>query len=159
MKTFAFRLERILSWRVSSLKTQELKLEQLRCSLELANLEKEKLALALSQAQQSTETHSALLGVDLHALAAYRERLNRETLVASQNIAAIGESIAKQALVVAGCDRNVRLLERLRDRRREEWQAGMDRELDELSADFAGGQWMRIKRDSGAAHRIGIGQY
>jgi hypothetical protein len=147
MKAFSFRLERILSWRIASLKAEGTRLEQIRYSLELAKTEKENLALAISQATRSTSSDRIIRGTDLHLLATYAERLNREMILASQKIATLMEAVTKQLLAVSSCDRNVRLLERLRGRRREEWQADMNRELDELSAEFAGGQWQRTRRD------------
>lgn len=152
MKTFAFRLERILQWRITSLQTEEMRVEKLRFTLELASMEKEKLVQALSKAKQSTGNQTLVKGADLHALDSYTIRLAEELALASKKMASLSEAIAKQMLVVSNCDRNVRLLERLRDRRREEWQTEMNRELDALSADFSGGRWLRGRRD---AQRLG----
>jgi hypothetical protein len=152
MKTFAFRLERILQWRITSLQTEEMRVEKLRFTLELASMEKEKLVQALSKAKQSTGNQTLVKGADLHALDPYTIRLAEELALASKKMASLSEAIAKQMLVVSNCDRNVRLLERLRDRRREEWQTEMNRELDALSADFSGGRWLRGRRD---AQRLG----
>lgn len=152
MKTFAFRLERILQWRITSLQTEEMRVEKLRFTLELASMEKEKLVQVLSKAKQSTGNQTLVKGADLHALDSYTIRLAEELALASKKMASLSEAIAKQMLVVSNCDRNVRLLERLRDRRREEWQTEMNRELDALSADFSGGRWLRGRRD---AQRLG----
>ncbi len=152
MKTFAFRLERILQWRITSLKTEEMRIEKLRLSQELARVENEKLEQALLRAKQSTGNQTLVKGADLNALDSYTMRLARELGLANKKMSSLSEAIAKQMLVVTNCDRNVRLLERLRDRRREEWQIEMNRELDALSADFSEGRWLRRRQD---AQRLG----
>lgn len=152
MKTFAFRLERILQWRITSLKTEEMEIEKIRFSLELARMDNEKLVQALSRAKQSTGNQTIVKGADLHALDSYTIRLAKEIALANKKMSSLLEAIANQLLVVSNCDRNVRLLERLRDRRREEWQIEMNRESDALSADFSGGRWLRGRRD---AQRLG----
>lgn len=152
MKTFAFRLERILQWRIASLKTEEMRIEKLRFSLELASMDNQKLVQALLRAKQSAGNQTLVKGADLHALDSYTIRLAKEIALANKKMSSLSEAIAKQMLVVSNCDRNVRLLERLRGRRQEEWQIEMNRELDALSADFSGGRWLRGRRD---AQRLG----
>jgi hypothetical protein len=152
MKTFAFRLERILQWRITSLKTEEMRIEKIRFRLELARVENEKLVQVLLRAKQSTGNQTPVKGADLHALDSYTIRLAAEIALAEKKMSALSDAIEKQMLVVSDCDRNVRLLERLRDRRREDWQTEMNRELDALSADFSGGRWLRGRRD---AQRLG----
>jgi hypothetical protein len=143
MRAFAFRLERILQWRVTSLKSEEMGLEKIRFSLELAALDHERLVQASLRARQSTGNQALVKGADLDALDSYARRLAKEIALANQRMSSLSEAIARQMLVVVNCDRNVRLLERLRDRRREQWQTEMNRELDALSADFSGGRWLR----------------
>src|SRR5579863_6135615 len=119
MKTFAFRLERILQRRITSLKTEEMRIEKLRFSLELASMDNEKLVHALSRAKQSTGGQALVKGADLHALDSYSIRLAKEIALGNNKMSSLSEAIAKQMLVVSNCDRNVRLLERLRVRRQE----------------------------------------
>lgn len=148
MIPFTFRLERVLRWRVTSLKLEEAKVEQLRFSMEQARTANGKLSEALSQTKQSTGVQMQLTGADLQAIDSYATRLVREIAQAGQTILALSEAIAKQMLIVSARDREVRLLERLRERRREEWQTEVNRESDEQSGDFSAGQWLRAKRDS-----------
>jgi hypothetical protein len=148
MNAFRFRLERILHWRITSLKVEEARLEHIRFNLEVARAEREKLASAFVASKQSTGQQVLLRGADLHALDSYEGRLRTEIALAIAKMASLSEAIAKQSLVVSGCDRNVRLLERLRARRRLDWQKEANRELDELASDFSAGQWLRQKRDA-----------
>ena len=148
MKAFTFSLERVLRWRVTSLKAEQQRLDQIRFSLEQARTENGNLAQSFSMAGQSTIGKALLTGADLYALNSYTSHLVREIAVVKQRMESIAEAIAKQLLVVSGCDKNVRLLERLRDRRQAEWQTEMNRELDTQSGDFSASQWLRTKRDA-----------
>jgi len=148
MKAFTFSLERVLRWRNTTLKTEEVRLEQIRLSLEQARRATASLTLSFSTAGQSTSGHALLTGADLSVLNSYTARLSREIVLGNQRMASLSEAIAKQMLVVSGCDRNLRLLERLRERRRAEWQTEMNRELAAETGDFSASQWLRNKRDA-----------
>jgi hypothetical protein len=39
----------------------------------------------------------------------------------------------------------VRLLEKLREKRKLEWQAQGDKEMEELATDFSAAQWLRLR--------------
>ena len=148
MKAFAFSLERVLRWRITSLRTEQLRLEQIRFTLEQARTANAGLAASFSAAKQSAGSGALVTGADLYALDSYTARLSREIALGSQRMLSISETIAKQMLVVSGCDRNVRLLERLRDRRQAEWQIEMNREADSEAGDFSAGQWLRTKQNA-----------
>jgi len=148
MKAFAFSLERVLRWRLTSLRTEQLRLEQIRFSLEQARTANASLSQSLSAAKQSAGSGALLTGADLYAVDSYADRLSREIALGNQRMSTISETIAKQMVVVSGADRNVRLLERLRDRRQAEWQIEMNRELDALSGDFSASQWLRTKQNA-----------
>jgi flagellar export protein FliJ len=149
VKAFTFSLDRVLRWRITSLKTEQVRLEQIRFSLEQARTETGDLEKSFSNAGKSTSGNGLLTGADLHALDSYTARLVREIALVQLRMASISEAIAKQMLVVSDCDRNVRLLERLRVRRQAEWQTEMSRETDTQSGEFSASQWLRTKRDTG----------
>jgi hypothetical protein len=148
MNAFTFRLERVLHWRITSLRLEEARLKQTRATLEVARTERERLSHALSQAKQQTETF--LTGADLLALDRYAASLDKQVALSDQRITALSEATAKQTLVVARCDRDARLLERLRCRRLAEWQTGINRELESQMSDFSGSKWLRARSASEA---------
>src|ERR1700722_10018144 len=129
MKSFAFRLERVLQWRTTSLKTEKAKLEPIRALLEDARIERETLAQALFQAKQAAY-RNPLDGAALQALDSYAAWGDRQLTLLGGKILGHEQSVDKQNQVVVHCDRNVRLLERLRSRRKVEWLGEHDRELD-----------------------------
>jgi flagellar biosynthesis chaperone FliJ len=146
MKEFTFSLERVLRWRITSFRKEQLRLEQIRFSLEEARAANASLAESFSAAKESAGSDALLTGADLYALDSYTARLSREIALGNQRMSSISETIAKQMVVVSGCDRNVRLLERLRDRHRTDWQTEMNRETDAQSGDFSASQWLRNKQ-------------
>ena len=148
MKAFTFSLDRVLRWRITSLKMEQAQLEKIRFSLEQARTESGGLEQSFSKAGQATSGCALLTGADLHALDSYTARLAREIELVRLRMVSISAAIAKQMLVVSGCDRNVRLLERLRVRRQAEWQTEMNRETDTQSGEFTSSQWLRTKRDA-----------
>jgi hypothetical protein len=89
-----------------------------------------------------------LTGADLHALDSYTARLAREIALVKLRMVSISAAIAKQMVVVSGCDRNVRLLERLRVRRQAEWQTEMNRERTRNRGSSRPSQWLRTKQDA-----------
>jgi len=151
MKAFLFSLEQVLRWRMTTLKTEQVRLEGIRFHLEQARIEKLMLSQSLSDAKQSIGAQGLMTGTDLRNIDSYTARLGKQVEQANQKMSSLSEAIAKQLLVVSGADRNVRLLERLRGRRLAEWQMEMNKESEEQSSDFSAGQWMRGKRDSGSA--------
>ena len=148
MKAFTFSLDRVLRWRVTTLKLEQAQLEKIRSSLEQARTESGNLEQSFSKAGESTIGSALLTGADLHALNSYTARLVREIALAKLRIVTISAAIAKQMVVVSGCDRNVRLLERLRVRRQAEWQMEVNREADTQSGEFTASQWLRTKQDA-----------
>ncbi len=149
MKAFSFSLERVLRWRMTTLKTEQVRLEGIRFHLEQARIEKEKLSQSLADAKQSISGQGLLTGADLRNIDSYAARLGKQVELTDRKMSSLSEAIAKQLLVVSGADRNVRLLERLRERRVAEWQAGMNKESEEESSDFSAAQSQRGKNDSG----------
>jgi hypothetical protein len=148
MKAFTFRLDRVLDWRTTSLKMEEAKLEPLRVSLEEVRVEDERLTQAVLRARQTTQSQQSLSGADLQALAFYALRMDKERVLLAAKIAVREEAVRKQKEVVFTCDRNVRLLERLRGRRKVEWLEENNRELDALSDDYSAAAWLREQKDA-----------
>jgi flagellar FliJ protein len=149
MKAFSFSLEQVMRWRMTTLKTEKVRLEGIRFHLEQARIERLKLSQSLSDAKQSIGSQGLLTGADLRNIDAYTGRLGKQVELAGQKMSSLSEAIAKQLLVVSGADRNVRLLERLRERRLAEWQTEVNKESEEQSSDFSAGQWQRGKSDTG----------
>jgi hypothetical protein len=82
-------------------------------------------------------------GRDLAALDHFRLRVkNDEARIAAQRVEAAREAAARQEAMLTARRRS-RLLDRLRERRLEDWEAARDRELDEIASESFLAQWNR----------------
>ena len=145
MKTFRFRLDRVLDLWTNQLKAEEAKLEQLWVRRKELENEIESLDASVEQARSSTQSRQFVQPSDLIALELFNRRVDREREEAFARLRAHDEMVEKQRQAVVEARGKVRLLERLREKRKADWQSAADKELEELAADFAGAQWMRLR--------------
>ena len=144
MKSFRFRLERVLSWRGTQLALAEAKAEQLKGGLLAAGQAKIQVVARQAQAQTTALSVPAVSGADLVALEAARIWTAREEKRLAAQMVELQRSIEAQNGRVAAARRGVKLVERLKERKLASWQVEADRELDELSAESAIAQWRRL---------------
>ncbi|MBM3745156.1 MAG: hypothetical protein FJW34_05110 [Acidobacteria bacterium] len=143
MKRFSFRLQNVLKWRLLQLELAEEKLQELFS--EARNLEARQISLAESKAaaEGSVLTARTVAGQELAALEAYRrwtaaqqERLARQLLDCQGRIAAQREQVRK-------AEQNLKLLEKLRERRLAEWTFALEKEYEALGEEAFLAQWQR----------------
>lgn len=134
MKRFDFPLETALKWRRSQLEMAEATLRKLIGDRALAA--NQLLALHQSTLEERTAVQSAKAdAAERQSLAEYiRWAKNRKTKIEMQ-VLELDRQIAAQRVEVERCRRNCELLEKLKARKRSEWQAGADREVEQLAAD------------------------
>jgi hypothetical protein len=143
MRRFHFRLESVLEWRRVHLELEETKLQRLfeglhRIDLNSARLDSEKAeADRLVLHSPSVEAH------DLAALKAHRRHLVLEKRRLARERAECEEAIAAQRERVVECERDVRLVERLRERRLKEWETQASREQEALASELYLAHWHR----------------
>jgi len=142
MKKFSFRLERVLAWRQTQARLEEAKLDGLRA--ERNNLDRHQAVLAASvqEAQNSLMTASSVTSSEFAALEHYRMAAARESARVRQAQLAVDEKIALQMQAVMERRRDAKLLERLRERRLEEWHIAASREVEETAAEAFLGRWV-----------------
>jgi flagellar export protein FliJ len=146
MQSFHFRLARILDWRRTELAAEEARLAPLVAEwsrLEAARIE---VAAARDRTRRDLLAAAALEGRDLVAHAAFRARLAKEQAALERQSAACRERMAGQRARIVDAHRRVRLLEKLRDRRREEWRALWDRELESFASEAYLARWSAGQR-------------
>jgi hypothetical protein len=135
MKSFRFRLERALDWR-----RMQFELEEAAYKRELASLnELERAGATLSSEAALVEARireaQDVSGEDLIAFGSYRLGLTarKEDLEKKREEASRRSAERQRSMVAAR--RRCRLLEKLKEKRLEEWTQGERRELEELAAD------------------------
>jgi flagellar export protein FliJ len=143
MKAFRFRLQRVLELRESEVKAEEAALERLRKERLRMEAERDALLASLERETVAVRGKQYVHPSELVLADAYREIVKRESQLWAEKLAAQDREIEKQRARVVAFRGGVKLLEKLRDRRREEWQQGEDRELEELAGEFGVGKWVR----------------
>jgi len=135
MKAFEFRLERIAEYRRQQAELARNELQKLTMLVEQLTAERNSLEQQAVDMRASTVSRSDLSGQDLIALSAYEDCLSRTVKQIEHKRADVSGQVDKQRSVLLETERNVKLLDRLRDRKFQEWRAESDRELDALAAD------------------------
>jgi flagellar biosynthesis chaperone FliJ len=145
MTTFAFRLERVLRWRQAKLELEQFALSRLaaectRWDLTLAGFESTRAseeALVLSR--------NTVTGEEFGALDRYRKHLQQQKQIALDRRQAAGLKMEEQRGRVMKARRESRLLEKLRDVRRKDWEETVNREFESLAAETYLARWSLAK--------------
>lgn len=141
MKSFRFRLESVLRYRTTLATIEEGKLALSRKQLDEATQNLEALRRSNRSIEQEVLSAQSVTGADLKALGAWQLEMKRQTQSSLQAVEEARIAFQQQMETVRLARRQVRLLEKLRQRRLEEWQEGFDRELEELAASSFLSRW------------------
>ena len=143
MKPFAFRLEKVLRWREARVDLEQFALDRLmaecaRCDALVAQLEQ-----ARAQAERNVLASGRVAGRDLAALAEFQVHLRRQKLAALDRRQQFERKVEEQRARLLAARREFRLLEKLRQTRRAEWEMASNRELDALATENHLARWNR----------------
>jgi flagellar export protein FliJ len=136
VKRFSFRLEQVLDWRRQQAEIEETKLERLFCELRKAEADQQQAERDRAEAADSVLTGASVTAQDLAALDSYRQHLDRVKRRLEQQHADCLKRIAEQQKHVRESQRQVKLLENLKDRRLHDWEYALQREVDNLAAEL-----------------------
>jgi flagellar export protein FliJ len=145
MKAFRFSLERVLQLRTAQMKSEEGKLETLLREEHRRKAQLSALDASLTAAHGSFAQKTSFHSHELLALESFSRRVDLECRQMTTKIAEVKSEIEGQRVRVVQKRSQVRLLERLKDRRRAEWQVEADRDLTLQAEDFSAAQWVRNK--------------
>jgi hypothetical protein len=136
MKAFSFRLEKALDWRRQQLELEENRYR--RQAAVLADLDRARADLEASaiRAEVQVRTWTPLAGRDLATLARFREYVSHTEQTLAVRRAACECQLREQEKVMMEARRRCRLLERLRERRWEQWRVDCDREWEQFAAEW-----------------------
>jgi hypothetical protein len=146
VEKFKFRLQRVLDFRVTQLELEE---QKFRLETE-ALAEVDRLAEALkaeaAEAERRVLLADAITGTDLQALGYFRiEFRKRETALQARRAERMRSLAARQAAMMEA-RRRCKLLERLKERRFQEWRTAAESELESLASESFLAQWARRPR-------------
>lgn len=135
MGPFRFRLSRVLDWRDNQRQLEQNRLAGWYAERSRKDQELKDLLAAQIKAERALLASSSITAGELHALEDYRrgakaqeQRLRAELLKCEREI---GQQIERVKIA----QRNVRLLEKLNERRAAEHTEAVTRELEEVAAD------------------------
>ncbi len=141
MTTFQFRLERVLRWRQARLELEQFALGRIAADCKRWDTLMVKLENSRAEAETLLLSPHPVTGNELEALARYKEHLGRERQVALDHRLECERKMEQQRARLLAARREYRLLERLRQVRRAEWETAVNREFEALAAESYLARW------------------
>jgi flagellar export protein FliJ len=135
MTTFRFRLQRVLDFRRTQFQIAESECRRAAASLRTIQAQQAALAGYKSQTRTAFAHLPEVAGEDLAPLGAWYKWTDRARDHLARLEKAAAQELEKRRVTLLDAQRKVRLLEKLQDHRKAQWQSDFDRELEELAAD------------------------
>ncbi|HLX45791.1 MAG TPA: hypothetical protein VKR43_20250 [Bryobacteraceae bacterium] len=151
MKTFKFPLQRVLEWRALLMRTEEEKLATLQNKLAGLIARDQALTDAEHQAETGLATTPLLNGLDLQQFASFQLRVRSERASLKAARAQCEAQTVEQRKKLLKARKDVRVLEKLRERRWEAWTYLNDREVETIAAEAYISKWARSDFEGGNA--------
>jgi len=146
--SFLFRLEKVLRWRQAKLDLEQFALSRLTAECARWNAMLSKLQNAQARAEELTQTPAPVSGADLRALSSYREYLGQQRKAALDRRRECETRMEAQRNRLLKARREHRLLEKLRQVRKAEWEAAVNREFETLATEtYLAGWTARPRHD------------
>lgn len=141
MKRFEFHLQSALDWRQRRLETEQARLEALQTQRSRLQASIDSIQAARHQSQDAVAQAAELDRIDFDLVEGYRHAAEYQMRRLSAEIARLDAGIAQQRTRVTEANREHRLLEKLRERRLDDWQKGIDRQIEEEAGERYLAQW------------------
>lgn len=142
MKKFAFRLERLLQWRVIEKEREEGRLQALFAELERLDAARATLERNAEAAEKSV-VRPDVLTEELLALSGYRRFTADQKLKLLRLRADLETRIDAQRRLLVEAERKVEALTQMRDEKKATWRGQADKEQEELVSELVIGRWGR----------------
>jgi len=141
MKSFQFRLERVLALRRTQLELEDARFRQ--CVAAVAAVDRARAELDATAVAADLDVRGAvsIAGADLAALDEFHRHVRSQEQVLAERRAERTRELAAQEAAMLEARRRCRLLERLRERRLAEWKEENDRELEQVATESYLSRW------------------
>ena len=143
MPAFRFRLEKVLGWQRTARDTEEFKLKQLNREMADGNAALAQLRASRLATELEVRSFESLGGRDLAALAAYTLRMEKREQQQAEACRACAERVAAQRTRWMEAQRRCQLLEKLKLRRRADFNLQQDRQNESLATELYLAGWPR----------------
>jgi len=141
MKSFQFPLEKALELRRKQLETEEALYKLEMAAVGAIDRQRAEIEAAGIRAEILVREWSPIAASDLCALGAYRLKVKADEANLARKRFEAERKLAERKKVMLEARRRSKLLERLRERRLEEWTAAHDKELEDVAADSFLARW------------------
>jgi flagellar export protein FliJ len=139
--TFTFRLEKVLRWRQTQLELEQFALSRLTAECARWDAALKKLEDGRRAAENSAHSSGPVRGGYLAALATYQKHIQHEKQLCTERRHECERKMEQQRARLLKARREFRLLEKLRQLRRAEWEIAVDREFEALAAEAYLARW------------------
>jgi hypothetical protein len=131
MKKFHFPLDRVLAWRQTQVRLEEVTLARLNAERQLLELRIGALDQALAEARAHRLGVKSALPIEIAALEHFQASAAAQSRHLLREAGSLEAKIAQQSQVVIGRRREAELLGRLRERRLDAWRKASDKEVEQ----------------------------
>jgi flagellar export protein FliJ len=145
MTTFRFSLQKVLDWRKTELELAEMRFKQAMTALAELDRARAEWEAEGIKAELQVREWSPLEGRYLAALGNFRSHVKRREKEIALRRVECQRDVETRRKAMLEARRRCRLLERLKERRHAEWQAGFDRELEETAAEAYLARWTQCR--------------
>ncbi len=136
MTTFHFRLQRVLDFRRTQFQIAESECQRAVAKLRTTQTQQAALESYKSQTRRAFAQLPEVAGQDLAPLPVWYQWAGKDHAITwSARRRAAAQELKKRREALVEAQRKVRLLEKLHDHRKAQWQADFNHELEELAAD------------------------
>jgi len=143
VKRFEFPLARVRDFRKQQLESEEVKLQTLLAERKELNSESERLLNEAAETRLSLMVIGSAESQDLAAMDAYLRHLGNVKKRHALKLVEWQGRAEKQEQAVVEARRRLRLMEKLEERRYNEWKHALDREQESLSSELYLARWKR----------------
>ncbi len=143
MKKFYFALDRVLAWRRTLVRLEQIKLEGFMSELRRLEGQSALVQGERESAQRAVIQSPSNLGLELAAFESFKKASTSRSAVLHREGSACLERIRLQREVVSQKERDVRLLEKLREDRWKAWGMEENREIDRQAEESYLGRWKK----------------
>jgi flagellar export protein FliJ len=143
MIEFRFSLEKALHLRRVQLQLSEARFRQEAAALVELERSREALRTSRADAEAHVRMGGTARGCDLAALGAFGRHVGARQKQLAQQYAEGEKKLDECRTAMLEARRRCRLMEKLKERRRADWQTALNRELEELAGESFLAQWSR----------------
>jgi hypothetical protein len=144
MKRFQFSLENAMHWRRLRADVERAKLESLYAGLRRLETTRSLLDEEESSAHGEVKNHDTARAQQLVALDRFTRYMSTKKEQLETERTGLFGQIAQQQVRLISAQRDFELLEKLKVQKKEDWQAGFDREQEDLANEVFLAKWERL---------------